>query len=63
MEQTFAFLKNMPKSKRKNKRQFFTLPNIARFMAKMFDANSFNKNHIFRFLIQKLAQVFFRLLS
>ena len=36
----------MPKSKRKNKGQFFTSANIARFMAKMFDANSFNKNHI-----------------
>ena len=46
IEQTLTFLKNMPKSKRKNKGQFFKSSNIARFMAKMFDANSFNKNHI-----------------
>ena len=46
MEQTLTFLKNMPKSKRKNKGQFFTSANIARFMAKMFDAASFNKNRI-----------------
>ena len=45
-EQTLTFLKNMPKSKRKHKGQFFTSANIAGFMAKMFDANSINKKHI-----------------
>ena len=37
VEQTMEFLENMPKSKRKQKGQFFTSVETARFMADMFD--------------------------
>jgi len=40
IHQTRIFLENMPKSKRKNKGQFFTSVETARFMAEMFDISS-----------------------
>ena len=44
VEQTRAFLENMPKSKRKKKGQFFTSVETARFMANMFDLEASTEN-------------------
>ena len=44
IKQTYAFLENMPKSKRKKKGQFFTSIEIARFMSGMFDISKIDND-------------------